>query len=101
MSSHGDNNLYMLYYFLLIFPKGFKGVLTTYQIQLSSYFSHRVFGGEILKMMTFKMIEYLQRAQLFTRTSSYISKKTFKTMREDLKDCTRDFQETALSKGEC
>jgi hypothetical protein len=98
MSSHGDNNLYMLYYFLLIFPKGFKGVLTTYQLQLSSYFSHRVFGGEILKMMTFKMI---QRSQLFTRTSSHKSKKTFKTMREGLEDYTRDFQETALSKGEC
>jgi hypothetical protein len=50
----------MLYHFLLIFPTGFKGVLTTYQIQLSSYFSHRVFGGEILKIKNFKMIEFIK-----------------------------------------
>jgi hypothetical protein len=46
-----------LYHFLLIFPTGFKGVLTTYQIQFSSYFSHRVFGGDFLKM---KMIIILK-----------------------------------------
>jgi hypothetical protein len=57
----------MLYHFLLIFPTGFKGVLATYQIQLSSYFSHRVFAGDILKMKIFKMID-LQRTVLFTRT---------------------------------
>jgi hypothetical protein len=58
MSSQGNNNQYMLYYFLLNFPDRFKGVLTTYQIQLSSYFSHGVFGGEILKMTAFKMIKF-------------------------------------------
>ena len=32
--------------FSLLFPLGFKGVLTTYQIQFSSHFSQRVFGGD-------------------------------------------------------
>jgi hypothetical protein len=40
----------MLYHFLLLLPLGFKGVLTTYQLLFSSYFSHRVFGGEVLEI---------------------------------------------------
>ena len=33
--------------FSLFFPLGFKGVLTTYQIPFSSYFSHRVLGENL------------------------------------------------------
>jgi hypothetical protein len=55
----------MLYHFLLVYPTGFKGVLTTYQIQLSSYFSHGVFGGEILKMKNFKMIEFIKDSVVY------------------------------------
>jgi hypothetical protein len=81
MSSQGDNNYYILCYFILILPKGFKGVLTICQIQLSSYFSHRVFGGEILKMMAFKMIE-------FTR-SSVVYKAILMDRQEDFQDYAR------------
>jgi hypothetical protein len=82
----------MLYHFLLIFPTGFKGVLATYQIQISSYFSHRVFGGDILKMID------LQRTVLFTRTCPCMFTQEHS---QDKEDYTRHFQETALSKGEC
>jgi hypothetical protein len=71
----------MLYHFLLVFPTGFKGVLTTYQIQLSSYFSHRVFGGGILKMMTFKMIEFIK--------SSIVYKGVLMDMQESFRDYPR------------
>jgi hypothetical protein len=89
----------MLYHFLLLFPLGFKGVLTTYQIQLSSYFSHWVFGGEILKMKNFQDDRFTKnsivyKGILFTRTLSRLSKKISE-------DYTRYFQEMALSKGEC
>ena len=41
-----------------------------------------VFGGEILKMNNFKMIESTKDIVL-TRTPSWIHKNTLKTMRED------------------
>jgi len=88
MSSQGDNNHYMLYHFLLIFPTGFKGVLATYQILLSSYFSHWVFGARDSEDIKIKDI-----------IKSY--KYTHKIIQEDSEDYTRDFQEMTLSKGEC
>jgi hypothetical protein len=91
----------MLYYFLLNFPTGLKEFLTTYQIQLSSYFSHRVFGGEILKIMTFKMIKFRKSSVVYKDILMNTQEDFSKTMREDPEDYTRDFQEMALSKGEC
>jgi hypothetical protein len=66
---------------------GFKGVLTTYQIVFSSNFSHRVFGGEILKISRSRTIKIIHG-----HSSTQVYMKNFKMMKS-----TR----TALSKGEC
>jgi hypothetical protein len=59
-----------------------------------------VFGGDILKMMNFKMIDFKEQyclqehPHVYARTLSRLCKKISE-------DYTRHFQETALSKGEC
>jgi hypothetical protein len=83
----------MLYYFLLIFPTWFKGVLTTYHIQLSSYFSQWVFGREILKMIEFTQSNIVYKGILMD------TQEDFKTIPEDLEDYTTNFEETVLSRG--
>ena len=57
----------MLYHFSLLFPLGFKGVFTTYQILFSSYFSHRVFGGVIINFKDHQ--DYMESAQDYTRNT--------------------------------
>jgi hypothetical protein len=71
----------MLYNFLLIFPKGFKGVLTTYQILFSLYFSHRVFWGRISGIYKdiLKVIE--EHSQDHTRRFLKITQDIFKNWR--------------------
>jgi hypothetical protein len=85
----------MLYYFLLIIPTGFKGVLTTYHIWLSSYFPNGFFWGRDSKDDRVYKEHNVYKGILMD------TQEDFKTIQEDLEDYTTDFQETALSKGEC
>jgi hypothetical protein len=75
-----------LFHFLLISPTRFKGVLATYYYS-PHIFSHRVFGGESQELE--------EHHQEHTRTC------VLKVIQGHFEDNTRDFQETALSKGEC
>src|SRR4051812_14620501 len=67
----------MLRHFLLIFSTGFEGVLATYRTLYSSYFSHRVFGGDLIKMMMLYGQVYIRGSVTVLLTCVYCGISTF------------------------